>query len=365
MTALANSTATNLIVPALVLALVFLLPWLDRRLSGRAGLSLRGGAGSNPQAGRLMRLRQAVLCAVFGLYLAAVAYLVFFSRSATRDYQVHVAPFEDLAGSVRIDAGVLGLLKIAAAEGIPAALARIHVVGKRDISQVAMNVMLFVPMGYLLPYTFSWFRTKVRVRPVLACFLASLFIENLQLVFRRGFYDADDLISNTAGGLLGQVLYISVAYVVTHPAWRRELKAYRRWKRNAKTRTLYPFARRIGLTRTTLLAASEEAVWDFYVMKLGFRLVRQIVPLDAPGTDMLLQMGKMQLEVRCANREETLPRQTLTLSVRRIRPVIRRLRENGIDPGPVREDPYTGMRCVRFPGPEGVEITVLAADAGL
>ncbi|MBO4378493.1 MAG: hypothetical protein J5889_06000, partial [Clostridia bacterium] len=186
-----------------------------------------------------------------------------------------------------------------------------------------------------------------------------LLIENLQLIFRRGFYDIDDLVTNTVGGIIGQFLYLSVAYVVQHPNWRKERESYRRWKRNAKTRTLYPFARRMGLTRATLSATSEEAVWDFYVMKLGFRLMKQIVPLDSLGTDMLLQMGKMQVEVHCTNTNEELPPQTLTLSVRKLRPVIRRMEGNGIPVSPIRQDTYTGLRCVDLQGPDNVTILII------
>ena len=115
----------------------------------------------------------------------------------------------------------------------------------------------------------------------------------------------------------------------------------------------------MGLTRTTLRASDEEAVWDFYVMKLGFRLIRQIVPLDSPGTDMLLQIGNMQAEIRCSNTEEAIPPQTLTLSVRRLPPVIRRLRENGIPVSEITQDRYSGRRCVSLSGPDGVTILII------
>ena len=359
MTAFANSLTTNLIVTVLMLLMVFLLPWLDRRVCRKLGLNLQGGVSSNPRAESLLRMRQTLLYAIFAVYLLAVAYIVFFSRSATQDYQVHIALFSDLKNAVRIDFGFLGWIKTVFTEGFPAAMSHVQVEKLEDITQVYMNVMLFVPMGYLLPYLFGWFRAKVRYRPALACFIIAFLIENLQLVFRRGFYDMDDLVSNTIGGMIGQFLYVSVAYVVTHPDWRKERKAYRRWRRNARTRTLYPFARRMGLTRTTLLAANEEAVWDFYIMKLGFRLVRQIVPLDSPGTDMLLQMGKMQVEVHCANAAETLSPQTLTLSVRKLQPVIRRMEENGIPVSGVSQDVYTGLRCVRLQGPDNVTILIV------
>ena len=359
MTAFANNLVTNLVVTFLMLLMVFLLPWLDRRACKKLGLNLQGGVSTHPRAEALLRTRRILLYTIFGMYLLAIAYIVFFSRSATKDYQVHIALFSDLSKAVRIDFGFLGFIKTTFTDGFRAAASHVRIEKAEDIAQVYMNVMLFVPMGYLLPYLFGWFRAKVRIRPAVACFVIAFVIENLQLIFRRGFYDMDDLVSNTAGGIIGQFLYISFAYVVTHPDWRREQAAYRRWKRNARTRTLYPFARRMGLTRTTLRASDEEAVWDFYVMKLGFRLVKQIVPLDSPGTNMLLQMGKMQAEFLCSNTEEAIPPQTLTLSVRRLSPVIRRLKENGVSVGEITQDQYSGLRCVSLSGPDGVTILII------
>ena len=355
----ANSLTTNLLVTALMLALVFALPWVDRRVCGRLGLNLQGGVSAHPRAEALLRARQAILCAMFGLYLAVLAYLVFFSRSATEDYQVHVALFKDLKDAVKIDLGLLGLLRAFLRDGVSGFREHVHIVSAKDIAQVYMNMMLFVPMGYLLPYLFQWFRAHGVLRPTVTCFLVSFAIENLQLIFRRGFYDMDDLASNTLGGLLGAVLFYLVAYVVTHPGWRKEWKDYRRWQRNARTRTLYPFARRVNLSRTSLVATDEGEVWDFYVMKLGFRLIRQLVPLDTPGTDMLLAMGKMQLEIRCTNGEAAPAGQQLTISARRLGPILRRLQLNGIETAGIEQDRYTGRQCIRFHGPDGVEIEVL------
>lgn len=359
MTAFANSLTTNLAVTFLMLLMVFLLPWMDRVICRRLGLNLQGGVSRNPKAEMLLRIRQSVLYAIIGIYVLAVAFLVFFSRSATRDYQVHIALFEDLKNAVHIDFGFLGFIKTVFTNGFSAAWSHVNIDNAKDIAQVYMNIMLFVPMGYLLPYVFDWFRAKVRIRPAVACFVIAFLIENLQLIFRRGFYDIDDLVSNTIGGIIGQFLYLAVAYVVQHPNWRKERESYQRWKRNAKTRTLYPFIRRMGLTRATLMASSEEAVWDFYVMKLGFRLLKQIVPLDSAGTDMLLQMGKMQVEVHCTNAAEEFPPQTLTLSVKKLRPVIRRMEKNGISVSEVRQDAYTGLRCVELKGPDNVTIVII------
>ena len=354
-----NSLSTDLAVTALVAALVFLLPLADRKICARLGLNLNGGVSKNPDADALMRVRQGLLISAFLLYAAAVAWLVFFSRSASEEFRVHVAPLEDLRNAIRIDLGILSFFRILFTEGPGAAFEHIRIVSSAIIAQAYMNLMLFVPMGYLLPYVFSWFRKRPRVRPVLTCLAVSFFIENLQLMTRRGFYDADDLICNVLGGLIGQYLFIAVAYVVTHPRWRRELKAYRRWKRNARKRTLYPFARGIGMGRTVLLAGREEDIWDFYVTKLGFRVRRQLVPEDSPDTLFLLELGKAQAEIRCSNRPGTFPPQHLILSTRRMTAVKTRLALSGIDTGPFGQDPCTDKRTLTFNGPDNVKITLI------
>ena len=219
--------------------------------------------------------------------------------------------------------------------------------------------MLFIPMGYLLPYTFRWFRIKVKTRPVIASFLISLAVENLQLVTKHGYYDVDDLITNTIGGFLGMVLFLLFAFRVTHPNWIEEGIRYRRWKRNARWRTLYPFARKVDLSRTVLFATDESKIWDFYVMKLGFRLVKQLVPEDGPGTSFLLELGSSQVEIRCSNTSETLHEQNLVISTRKIGRVRKRLEKNGITPGPEEQDPYTGVRRFFFDAPDGVRIMIL------
>ncbi len=49
----ANSLSANMLVTGAVLAPVFVLPFADRRISRRAGLSLHGGISTNPHAERL------------------------------------------------------------------------------------------------------------------------------------------------------------------------------------------------------------------------------------------------------------------------------------------------------------------------
>ena len=355
----ANSLQTNLLVTALVLMMVFVMPWADRRICRKLGLNLQGGVSRNPRADSLLKLRQGLLYTILGMYLLLLSYLVFFSRSSAENYMIHVALYQDLHNAIQIDFGLLEILRVLVTEGPRAAFSHIEVVKPEDITQVYMNVMLFVPMGYLLPYTSRWIRNRVRIRPLMVCFLTAFMIENVQLIFKLGLYDMDDLVSNTLGGLIGQLLYIAAGYVVTHPDWKKELESYRRWKRHAWKRTLYPFARKIAMTRATLTASREEEAWDFYVTKLGFRPVKQLVPLDSPETDLLLEMGRLQVEIHCLNREEMPEQQTLNLTVSRLEPTMKRLRMNGIETGEPEQDPYTGLRCIRFEGPDHVRIRVI------
>lgn len=68
-----------------------------------------------------------------------------------------------------------------------------------------LNILLFIPLGYLVPYTFSFFRRLWKI-----FFLglgASLFIESMQLITHLGWFDASDLLHNTLGALVGYGVY--------------------------------------------------------------------------------------------------------------------------------------------------------------
>ena len=355
----ASRMSTNIIVTVLVTVMVFLLPWLDRRICAKLGVNLHHGVSSNPKADTLLKVRQLLLFGVFAAYIFVYAYLVFLSRSASEQYLVHIDPFADLQKAIDTDYGLFDFIVAIFKEGIQQAFSHIHVVKFEDVTQVYMNMMLYVPMGYLLPYVFEFFRSGSRLRTVFACFVISFVTENLQLIFRRGLYDMDDLLANTLGGLIGHMLFISVAYVVTHPDWRRELFSARRWRRASRKGALYPFSRRISLSRTTLLGTDEGDVYLFYVTKLGFRPRRQLTVEYSFGTDFLFQLGKSELEVRCSNRPDRLPTQYLNISARDLPMIQKRLKTHDIETGPFEQDPYTGQRRLCFTGPDGVIVTIL------
>ena len=357
-----NSLEINLLVTLFVAALVFLLPLADRRICRRLRLNLEGGLSENPNADRLLRLRQRLLVFGFLLYLLIFAWLVFFSRDIAGEYNVHVAPLEDVKNAFKTPTGFSGWFQTLFTEGFASAFSQISIVRPEDLSQFWLNMMLFVPIGYLLPYVFRWFRARVRIRPVIFCLLLSILVENLQLVTQRGMYDFDDIISNTLGGWIGQLLYIAVGYVVTHPGWRKELHNYRSWKFKARSSTLFPYTKKSGMFRTTLLGSDQSAVCDFYVNRLGFRLLQQLNRRESGDTVFLFEMGKTQVQVICSFRDPVPDKQYLTLYAARLPAVRRRLESNGIHPGDYRRDPCTGQRMLRFTGPDNVRVEIMEAD---
>ena len=357
-----NSLEMNLLVTLLVAVLVLLLPWADRLICRKLRLNLEGGLSENPDADRLLRLRQRLLAFGVLLYLMLVAWLVFFSRTDSGDYTVHVAPLEDVKNAFSTPTGFTGWFRTLFTEGISTAFSQISIVRPEDLSQFYLNMMLFVPLGYLLPYVFRWFRARVRVRPVVFGLLLSLVVENLQLVTRRGMYDFDDIISNTVGAWVGQLLYIAVGYVITHPAWRKDLREFRDWRRRARSSTLFPYTKKSGAFRTTLLGSDHAAVCDFYINRLGFRLLQQLDRRESGDVVFLFEMGKIQVQVICSFAQAVPEKQFLTLYTTRLPAVRKRLEANGIHPGEYRRDSCTGRRLLRFTGPDNVRVEIMEAD---
>ncbi len=69
---------------------------------------------------------------------------------------------------------------------------------------IVLNVLLFVPLGYLLAVLC---RRKVLL-PVLLCLASSLAVEAAQYISCRGVFDVDDLFTNTLGGAAGAGIYL-------------------------------------------------------------------------------------------------------------------------------------------------------------
>ena len=96
--------------------------------------------------------------------------------------------------------------------------------------------------------------------------------------------------------------------------------------------------------------------------RLGFRLRQQINRRESGDMVYLFEMGKTQIQVICSPNEPIPEAQYLTLFATRLAAVRSRLEMNGIRPGDYRRDPATGLRLLRFSGPDNLQIEIIGAE---
>lgn len=125
----------------------------------------------------------------FALYLGLLIYFLLFAEMFGRDmtdrsYSYNVEPFREIARFVRYR-HKLGFTAV--------------------VLNLAGNIAVFIPFGIFVPVLF---KPDMRLwQTVFTTMAASLIIEILQLVFRVGSFDVDDILLNTVGGLIGAWIY--------------------------------------------------------------------------------------------------------------------------------------------------------------
>ena len=129
----------NLSVTLMTILMVIGMPLTDHFLCKKLGISPDDRLSKNPEADHYLHLRKIVLILVFAAYVFLLSYVVFFSRSASDDYLVHVALYEDLANAVQIDYGILGFIKDIFTNGISSAMEHVKVNKIEDIYQVYVH----------------------------------------------------------------------------------------------------------------------------------------------------------------------------------------------------------------------------------
>ncbi|MBR4865584.1 MAG: VanZ family protein [Clostridia bacterium] len=70
---------------------------------------------------------------------------------------------------------------------------------------LAGNLLMFLPLGYLLPRTFPRFRKFLSFFPLVV--LSLLLVEGIQYITMLGIADVDDVILNLFGALMGFGLF--------------------------------------------------------------------------------------------------------------------------------------------------------------
>lgn len=74
--------------------------------------------------------------------------------------------------------------------------------------QIIINIVMFIPIGFLLPCCFELYEKYRYV--LITTVIVSILIELLQLIFKIGLFETDDIINNVSGTIIGLGFYIMV-----------------------------------------------------------------------------------------------------------------------------------------------------------
>ena len=108
-------------------------------------------------------------------------------------------------------------------ESLAVADGNLVVTNESLLEEILLNVLMFVPLGALLPFLFP---RRLGEGPIVLSGIAvgiigavcSLAIELAQWRFNLGLFEFDDVLNNTLGALLGFVLYRAVAWALASHA---------------------------------------------------------------------------------------------------------------------------------------------------
>ena len=79
--------------------------------------------------------------------------------------------------------------------------------GKNDVSEIILNVVIFVPLGI---YAGVLFKRPTFGIKFFYFFLVSSIFEILQFILRVGAFDITDIITNTLGGIIGLMIFKAI-----------------------------------------------------------------------------------------------------------------------------------------------------------
>ncbi|MCD7950053.1 MAG: VanZ family protein [Erysipelotrichaceae bacterium] len=90
---------------------------------------------------------------------------------------------------------------------------------------IILNILMFVPIGFLVPLVYV--KLRAFYKTTLFSLLFTLLIETSQLISHRGIFEADDILNNLVGGMIGYGLFTLLHYLYSHviktdkkPIWK-------------------------------------------------------------------------------------------------------------------------------------------------
>ena len=143
---------------------------------------------------------------LFICYLVGISYFLFFSErygraEGTSEYRYNLTLFREIQRFLKYQQ-TIGL------EGF--------------IVNLYGNILAFMPFGFCLPMISHIDRKLHRI--IFWSFVFSLTIESIQLVYKIGIFDVDDLLLNTIGGICGYWCFCIIRLLQRHGGMKRATK---------------------------------------------------------------------------------------------------------------------------------------------
>ena len=130
--------------------------------------------------------KRIVFAVLLGVYTFYIFLFTVLSRAPIQIYQYKIIPF-------------WSYFKILCGE-------------KKYIKEVLLNIIVFIPEGFLITYNFDKWSVK---KYIIIGFIMSTTIEVLQLLLKRGMFELDDILGNTLGIVFG-------TWIINH--WRQYIR---------------------------------------------------------------------------------------------------------------------------------------------
>lgn len=142
---------------------------------------------------------------VFAIYIFGNLFFTLLNREVLSESVIIIQPGSDFQSAFYMDMGILGFIREILNSNFSTALSSIHIQSNIMAREVLLNILLYFPMGYLLPFVFKSLRGHILLITLIG-FLASCATEFTQLYFHLGVFQVDDIILNTLGAFLGAIL---------------------------------------------------------------------------------------------------------------------------------------------------------------
>ena len=128
---------------------------------------------------------------MFIVYIGGNLYFTIFSRTPGSGTLLDLRPFKsyfELAGKISVDfKNDIGFMEL-------------FLDGTNSLDRLILNILLYYPLGYLLPILFPKLKPKHVI--LIGC-LCSIATEATQYLLKMGWCETDDVIHNTLGTAIG------------------------------------------------------------------------------------------------------------------------------------------------------------------